>query len=197
MPTLLRSQSPTKPADFRLAAIAAAAIGGAAILAFSAPALAQDQYGAPQGGPPPSGGYNDYQGGPPPRGQYGDQGAPSPRGLPSEARFVEQHIRHIMRADTNGDGRVSLSEWMAWRSAARGPEFARRQFEHLDVNHDGYLTPAGLRQHEGRLYSHLVARRGGGEGPSTGAYPPPRARGNPDPQQGAYPQGPGDPDGPG
>jgi hypothetical protein len=164
--------------------VAAVAISGAALLAVASPATAQDQYGGYQGGSPgggaPEGGQYGEPGqlggdqygeprdgdgygrqpGPQARGHYGQPG-PARGGDAMEARFVDRHIRHIMRADANGDGRVSLREWMAWRAARVGPDIARRQFTRLDLNRDGYLTPDELQRHEARLYSHVMVARGG------------------------------------
>ena len=58
--------------------------------------------------------------------------------------FVARGEAALMRADTDGDGRVSRAEWMAY-AAARGmkgrPE---RQFARLDLNRDGVLDKSEI-----------------------------------------------------
>ena len=45
--------------------------------------------------------------------------------------------REIMKADRDGDGRISVEEWQVWR---RQHPFAA-DFSRFDVNEDGYITP--------------------------------------------------------
>ena len=60
------------------------------------------------------------------------------------ADFQARRRARLMRADTDHDGRVSLAEWGALRSAHPGAGGGQgdpaRMFQRLDTNHDGYLT---------------------------------------------------------
>ncbi len=158
----------------------------AAALATALPALAQP---APSDGPPPPA----YQ---PAAGGGG--------GSVTLAEFQARYRTRLMRADTDHDGRISLSEFMAAREGqgrgdgqgAGGAPSGRdpdRQFQRLDSNRDGYVTPAEIdavsaqrfarmdADHDGVLtpQERLAARNHGGfEGQGGGApvqpLPPPQ-----------------------
>lgn len=62
----------------------------------------------------------------------------------SRDAFVARGEAALLRADTDGDGRISRAEWLA-HAAQRGmkgrPE---RQFARLDLNGDGYLDKSEI-----------------------------------------------------
>ena len=74
---------------------------------------------------------------------------------------LAQGAKHFARTDANGDGKISLSEFIA----ARG-----RIFERIDANHDGVITPdeiaaaghAAENAEAGRMIRS--GKEGGGEG---------------------------------
>ena len=128
----------------RTLAFAAAA---AAVLSFALPVCAQPPpgpYGSGQpAGSPPAEGYGQPNGG---------RGYGRPITLAEyQARFRDR----IMAADTDHDGRVSLAEWTAYRAQRGGEGGGRhggggglgdptRQFQMMDANRDGYVTPAEI-----------------------------------------------------
>jgi hypothetical protein len=73
------------------------------------------------------GGFLFAQAQPPPRG-----GAPADR----DPRMEQMIDRMFQDMDTNRDGRISKSEWMA---------FQEKQFDLLDKNGDGFLTKDEVR----------------------------------------------------
>jgi len=158
----------------------------------AAPAAAPDTSAQPptttadQGGAPAAGAANGGAGYGPGAGGAGMGGPGMGRGgmgrggmaglsLPQfQAQFRQ---RMLMRADTDRDGRISLQEWIAWRNAHPRPGGGgvdpNRQFQHLDLNHDGYLTPDELDAMAARRYQRRMAmggaRMGGmGQGASAG-----------------------------
>jgi hypothetical protein len=44
------------------------------------------------------------------------------------------------KLDTNGDGKVTLEEWMATKRAQKDPDKAKEQFQKKDKGNKGYLT---------------------------------------------------------
>jgi hypothetical protein len=44
------------------------------------------------------------------------------------------------KMDTNGDGKVTLEEWMATKRAQKDPDKAKEQFQKKDKGNKGYLT---------------------------------------------------------
>ena len=94
----------------------------ASIAALTGPAAAQ-----PTDGPPPS---------------YGPSGRPDLTPDQMQQRFVAR----IMQADANGDGRVTMAEWLRWRWSHPGNHGGdpRREFRRMDLGHQGYLTPDEL-----------------------------------------------------
>ena len=108
------------------------------------------------------------------------------------AEFQARYRDRLMQADTDHDGRISLAEFMAARQAEPGgggegrggdPE---RQFQRLDANHDGFVTPAEVDGFSAERFARMdtnhdgvvtpeerMARRGGGYGGSaSGAVQP-------------------------
>ena len=172
----------TQNRTFALAVAAAAALSFA-LPACSQPAPGQDSSAQPASGEGSGPGYR------PPGGGRGD-GRPVTL-AEYQARFHDR----IMQADTDHDGRVSLAEWTAYR-AERGKEGGggrrggfgdpTRQFQMMDANHDGYVTPAEIdvasaerfarmdANHDGVLTpDERRAMRGGGMGGGEPAQPLP------------------------
>jgi hypothetical protein len=74
-----------------------------------------------------------------------------------QATFVQRFTRRIMRADANGDGRVTEAEWLAWRKTRpnRGGDPVHR-FKVLDMNGDGAITADDLAARGARIYARRV-----------------------------------------
>lgn len=53
----------------------------------------------------------------------------------AQAQTVDSTASYLQRMDRDGDGRVSLDEYLAWMSYA---------FDARDLDHDGVLSPAEL-----------------------------------------------------
>ncbi len=81
------------------------------------------------------------------------------------AEFQARQRAHVMRADTDHDGRVSLAEWTAWRAAHPGPGSGRgdpvKMFHRLDANHDGYITPDEIDAQSARRFARMDANQDG------------------------------------
>ena len=58
--------------------------------------------------------------------------APAKKGGDPEAMFK--------KLDTNGDGKLTLDEWMASKRSQKDPEKAKEQFQKKDKGNKGYLT---------------------------------------------------------
>ena len=111
------------------------------------------------------------------------------------ADYQARYRERVMRDDADQDGRVSLAEWTAARAARRsdgngqgrggGGGDPGRQFQMIDANGDGYLTPAEIDEASARRFARLDAdhdglltpderramRHGGGEGGEPGSPP--------------------------
>ena len=152
--------------------VAAAAVLACALPACSQPGSNASGQPAPPGGPPPGTGYG------PPVGVG--------RGFGRSVTLAEYQARfrdRIMQADTDRDGRVSLAEWTAYRAERnaerRGPEGPgaegqggegaegrrggdpTRQFERMDANRDGYVTPAEIDAVSAQRFARLDANHDG------------------------------------
>ena len=145
-------------------------------LAQPAPDQPPAAEGAAPGDAPPAGG--DRYGG----------------GSQTLAEFQARYRERLMRADADHDGRVSLAEWTAAHpprdggegyGGGRGWGDPARQFQMLDADHDGFVTPAEIdavsaarftrmdANHDGVLtpdermaMRHGGSRRGGPDAPS-------------------------------
>ena len=108
------------------------------------------------------------------------------------AEFQARYRERVMRADADHDGRISLAEWTAahpprdgGEGGGRGWGDPSRQFQMLDADHDGFVTPAEIdassaarfarmdANHDGVLtpdermaMRHGGGRRGGADAPS-------------------------------
>ena len=108
------------------------------------------------------------------------------------AEFQARYRDRLMRADTDHDGRISLAEFMATLHAQPGADGEgrggdpQRQFQRLDANHDGFITPAEIDAVSAERFARMdanqdgvvtpeerMAARGGGYGgPGGGAVQP-------------------------
>lgn len=83
----------------------------------------------------------------------------------ASAQVVETTGGYLQRMDRDGDGRVSLDEYLAWMSYA---------FDARDLDHDGVLSPAELpggrgkpvtrAQHQATLTARFRKQDGNGDG---------------------------------
>ncbi len=135
-----------------------ATAASAAALLLAAPSWAQP--GPQPGAEPPS------LEAPPAGGGRGDDRAVT------LAEYQTRFRDRMMRADTDHDGRISLAEWMAarqeggqggdggvGRGGGRGDP--ARQFQMMDANADGYLTPAEVDAVSARRFARLDANHDG------------------------------------
>jgi Ca2+-binding EF-hand superfamily protein len=84
--------------------------------------------------------------------------AQPPQGV-TLAQFQARRLARVMKADTDHDGRISLAEWMA--AHAKGPGDPARQFERLDADHDGFVTPAEIQPMLAKRFARLDANHDG------------------------------------
>ncbi|MHB8283306.1 MAG: EF-hand domain-containing protein [Caulobacteraceae bacterium] len=81
------------------------------------------------------------------------------------AQFQMRQRRRMMKADADHDGRISLAEWTAWHEAHPGAHAGHgdpaRQFDRLDLNHDGYITPDEIDAMSARRFSRMDANHDG------------------------------------
>ncbi|MCA0049971.1 acid-shock protein [Mesorhizobium sp. B283B1A] len=60
------------------------------------------------------------------------------------AKFQKRREKAIMAADTDGDGKISLSEWEAFQAKHNGKADPAKSFARVDSNHDGFIDRAEL-----------------------------------------------------
>ncbi|TJU98309.1 MAG: acid-shock protein, partial [Mesorhizobium sp.] len=60
------------------------------------------------------------------------------------AKFQKRREKAIMAADTDGDGKISLSEWQAFQAKHNGKADPAKSFARVDSNHDGFIDRAEL-----------------------------------------------------
>jgi hypothetical protein len=79
-------------------------------------------------------------------------------GALSKSEFVAQRVKRTMRLDGDGDGKVSLAEWSSRpMGAAAGGRDPAKAFVRLDTNKDGALDEAELSRVAEAAYSRLDA----------------------------------------
>ncbi|TJV45462.1 MAG: acid-shock protein [Mesorhizobium sp.] len=60
------------------------------------------------------------------------------------AKFQKRREKAIMAADTDGDGKISLSEWETFQAKHNGKADPAKSFARVDSNHDGFIDRAEL-----------------------------------------------------
>ncbi|MDP4004565.1 EF-hand domain-containing protein [Methylobacterium sp. NEAU K] len=78
-------------------------------------------------------------------------------------QFTAAHRERMMRADSDHDGRISLTEWTAWRASHPGPAGSgpARRFRRLDTNGDGFLTADEIDAVAAKRFARLDADHDG------------------------------------
>lgn len=86
-----------------------------------------------------------------------------PAGGVDLATFQTRHRTRLMRADTNGDGRVARSEWTAWWAArpGKGPADPEGRFRAIDADSDGFLTTQEIDATLAKRFARLDADHDG------------------------------------
>ncbi|WP_343221511.1 acid-shock protein [Mesorhizobium silamurunense] len=59
-------------------------------------------------------------------------------------KFEARREKAFMRADTDGDGKVSLAEWTAFQTERKAKGDPARSFARMDANTDGFVDKAEL-----------------------------------------------------
>ena len=81
------------------------------------------------------------------------------------AEFQARYRDRLMQADTDHDGRISLAEFMAARQAEPGGEGRggdpERQFQKLDANRDGFITPAEVDAFSAERFARMDSNHDG------------------------------------
>ena len=62
----------------------------------------------------------------------------------SLSEFQTVALKRLMRADKDGDGKISLQEWLARPAAAKAKYDPAKQFSRLDTNKDNMLDAAEI-----------------------------------------------------
>lgn len=60
------------------------------------------------------------------------------------AKFQKRREKAVMAADTDGDGKISLLEWTAFRAKRNAKGDPAKSFTRIDSNHDGFIDHAEL-----------------------------------------------------
>lgn len=72
--------------------------------------------------------------------------APAPaakQGITLE-QFVARRENILMRADTNGDGKITLAEWTAFQEKRKAKGDPAKSFSRIDTNKQGFIDKAEL-----------------------------------------------------
>lgn len=59
-------------------------------------------------------------------------------------KFEARREKAFMRADTDGDGKVSLAEWTAFQTGRKAKGDPARSFARMDANKDGFIDKLEL-----------------------------------------------------
>ncbi|RWE27842.1 MAG: acid-shock protein, partial [Mesorhizobium sp.] len=70
--------------------------------------------------------------------------SPSAKSDITLAKFQKRREKAIMAADTDGDGKISLLEWEAFRAKRNVKGDPAKSFARIDSNHDGFIDRAEL-----------------------------------------------------
>ncbi len=85
-------------------------------------------------------------------------------GALSKTEFTSQRVKRLMRLDADGDGKISAAEWsarpMGANAGAQGRDPAKA-FARLDANKDGLLDETELARVSDRAYARLDANHDG------------------------------------
>lgn len=79
----------------------------------------------------------------------------------TEQVFVSRREAALMRADKDGDGRISRAEWIAFASERGAKGHPDRQFARFDTNHNGYLDKGEI---DAMLAQRFAKRDTNGDG---------------------------------
>ncbi|MBN9255665.1 MULTISPECIES: acid-shock protein [unclassified Mesorhizobium] len=60
------------------------------------------------------------------------------------AQFQARREKALMKADTDGDGKISLAEWTAFQAKRQAKGDPAKSFARMDANHDGFIDRAEL-----------------------------------------------------
>jgi len=60
------------------------------------------------------------------------------------AQFQARREKALMKADTDGDGKISLAEWTAFQAKRQAKGDPAKSFARMDTNHDGFIDRAEL-----------------------------------------------------
>jgi hypothetical protein len=74
-------------------------------------------------------------------------------------QFQARRLADMMRWDTDHDGRISLSEWMATHAGRPGDP--AREFARIDIDHNGYLEPEEIDRMLAARFARLDLNRDG------------------------------------
>jgi Ca2+-binding EF-hand superfamily protein len=77
------------------------------------------------------------------------------------AQFQDAQWKHLQRADTDGDGRISAAEFAAMAAARGHADRADKAFSRLDADGDGFLSRAEADKLAARRFSRLDADHDG------------------------------------
>ncbi|UVK43475.1 acid-shock protein [Mesorhizobium sp. AR07] len=70
--------------------------------------------------------------------------APAAKSDITLAKFQKRREKAIMAADTDGDGKISLLEWVAFQAKRNVKGDPAKSFARIDSNHDGFIDRAEL-----------------------------------------------------